>query len=425
MRKTKFAIVPIAAAVGAMFALEASAFEFHGYLRSGGGSNSKDGDQVCFQLPGVGVKYRLGNECETYAEIAFDETLFKGKDGVEFKYHGMLAYKTRQAQDFESLKFDDSENDIALRQNWIEAKNIPFLRGATVWGGKRYYRRNDVHINDFYYWDPSGPGFGIEDINLGGAKLAYALFRNNLDTGSNKESATRHDLRAYGINLGGFGDLEIGLNYTSADTQKSDRNSGWAVNVQHFLGNLAGGFNKLALQYGTGAAASLNAYPSLVVDDDATRFRIVEQFQWQLGPSFSGMLTAVYEDSEKVYGNITSTPVDLGQNQKWLSFGIRPIWHINDYFRINFEYGYDQVKPDNGPKRTLNKFTIAPAIATGPTFWARPELRLFATYAKWNNAARDAGILGQQNCAATGVSDNPFGCNTNGTTYGFQVEAWF
>jgi|SRR6266850_7368614 len=37
-------------------------FEFHGYFRSGYGVNSKGGQQVAFQAPGAGAKYRLGNE---------------------------------------------------------------------------------------------------------------------------------------------------------------------------------------------------------------------------------------------------------------------------------------------------------------------------------------------------------------------------
>jgi maltoporin len=47
------------------------AFEFHGYFRSGFGGNGKGGQQVAFQAPGAGAKYRLGNETETYSELIF------------------------------------------------------------------------------------------------------------------------------------------------------------------------------------------------------------------------------------------------------------------------------------------------------------------------------------------------------------------
>ncbi len=50
---------------------EVKSFEFHGYLRSGYGLNSVGGQQVAFQAPGSGAKYRLGNEAETYGEFIF------------------------------------------------------------------------------------------------------------------------------------------------------------------------------------------------------------------------------------------------------------------------------------------------------------------------------------------------------------------
>ena len=50
---------------------EVRGFEFHGYLRSGYGLNSKGGQQVAFEAPGADAKYRLGNEAETYAELIF------------------------------------------------------------------------------------------------------------------------------------------------------------------------------------------------------------------------------------------------------------------------------------------------------------------------------------------------------------------
>lgn len=455
MRKTKFAIVPIAAAVGTLFALEASAFEFHGYLRSGLGSTlSKDGNQACFQLPGAFTKYRLGNECETYAEMAFDETAFKGKDGAEFAYHAMLAYKTTQARDYESL--NDTGNDIAVRQFWVEAKNIPFLRGAGVWAGKRFYRRNDVHITDFFYWDASGPGVGIENVSLGPVKLHYAIFRNTNRADRTQTvvlspittppgqttivtaqkvtddtvAATRHDLRISDIPFFGGGNLEIGLQYNSADVDTSrdrapgtsggelcdqDRNSrcdedGWAVTLQHFQGGLWGGFNKLALQYFQGSAASgAHAYPNNALGSSRKIYRVVEQIQIQPVPQFSGMGTIVYHQDK--------------DNYTWWSAGIRPVFHVNDYFKVQAEIGYDQVKPKNPEPgdgtRRLTKFTIAPTIVAGGTFWSRPEIRLFYTHARWNDKARDfwGGVAG-----GTG---GRFGSDTSGDTIGAQVEAWF
>jgi maltoporin len=407
MKRKAIKLAPIAAAL-ALTCGSASALEFHGYLRSGGGTNSKDGSQVCFSLPGAYSKYRLGNECETYAEIALDHNVFDGKDGVKFDYHGRLAYISNQQQDFESFK--DNGRDIALRENWFEAKNLPFMSGGTLWAGKRFYQRQDVHITDFFYWDTSGYGLGAENVNVGPGKLSYAIFRNS---SSQTSATTRHDIRFGGLQLpGGFGDLTFGLMYNKADTTSTTNNkSGLAVNVQHFMGGVLGGFNKFAVQYGKGSASNMAwAYPDNSAGSDKKTFRIVEQLQWQLSRDFSGMATLVHQDQK--------------DNYKWTSFGVRPVWHISDYTKLQVELGRDQVKPTSGDAtnrqtRTLDKVTVAPTLVAGRGFWARPEMRVFYTYAKWNAAARDlwGGVAG----GTGGV----FGSSTNGSTYGFQVEGWW
>jgi maltoporin len=54
--------------------LSANALEFAGYLRSGIGNSLEGGKQSCFKLPGAETKYRLGNECEQYAELELPRT---------------------------------------------------------------------------------------------------------------------------------------------------------------------------------------------------------------------------------------------------------------------------------------------------------------------------------------------------------------
>lgn len=55
--------------------VQAKTFEFHGYLRSGYGLNGLRGQQVAFEAPGAGAKFRLGNEAETYGELIFVNNL--------------------------------------------------------------------------------------------------------------------------------------------------------------------------------------------------------------------------------------------------------------------------------------------------------------------------------------------------------------
>lgn len=64
--------LPLALAIGAVLSsASAMAVDFHGYARSGIGWTNNGGEQQCHKLAGAGSKYRLGNECETYAELIY------------------------------------------------------------------------------------------------------------------------------------------------------------------------------------------------------------------------------------------------------------------------------------------------------------------------------------------------------------------
>jgi maltoporin len=83
---------------------------------------------------------------------------------------------------------------------------------------------------------------------------------------------------------------------------------------------------------------------------------------------------------------------------------------------LAFQVGYDFVNPVEGGDRTLFKVTPAIELSAGRGFFARPELRLFATYATWDSAAGQNGVV---------LGGNPFGDNGHGWTYGMQAEAWW
>lgn len=61
----------------------------------------------------------------------------------------------------------------------------------------------------------------------------------------------------------------------------------------------------------------------------------------------------------------------------------------------------------------LFKVTLAQQWQAGPSIWARPVIRIFATYADWNegNFPQTPGIIS--------ASD------TSGLTFGAQMEAWW
>jgi maltoporin len=428
MKLTKILSV-VAVLALAVAASPASAVDLHGYLRSGIGGNGDGGKQVCFQLEPIGYKFRLGNECETYAEIEFGQTLFKDKSGLEFTYTGMLAYKSATIADYESLK--DSTNDIALRQNWVGVK-VPQWGGISLWAGKRYYHRNDVHIIDLFYWEVSGPGAGVEEIDVGIGKLGVAVFQDRRAAGSagDRKQSWRPDIRLSNIAVNPNGSLELGLDLNYVSQQTAVKTTGeetlsyWAT-IQHNQVDFFGGFNKLAFQYATGMLAPMSNYPQYGNKSASKSWRVVETFVFQPTEKVSGMFTLVYADRTARYGG--TGPWD---SAKELSVGVRPQYHFSEIFKLAAEVGYQQITPKDkasGTSGALTKFTLAPTISppAGPAgaFFTRPELRAFVTVAQWDKGAQQWNMAG----AGWGAPDGngAFGHAKSGTTFGFQVESWF
>jgi maltoporin len=170
--------LPLALAIAAgVLTTQAMAVDFKGYARSGIGWTGSGGEQQCFQATGAGSKYRLGNECETYAELKLGQEVWKEGD-KSFYFDTNLAYSVSQRSDWEDVT-------PGFREVNVQGKNlIEWLPGANMWAGKRFYQRHDVHMIDFYYWDISGPGAGLENIDLGFGKLSAAVTRNSESGGS-------------------------------------------------------------------------------------------------------------------------------------------------------------------------------------------------------------------------------------------------
>ena len=103
---------------------------------------------------------------------------------------------------------------------------------ATFWAGARFYDRQDVHINDFYYRDPSGFGGGVEDVALGErAKLAVAWIGGTQDelesSGVPASDRFRFNKNTVDVKLCGFGlgrtraSVAVDLSRFAGDEDKS------------------------------------------------------------------------------------------------------------------------------------------------------------------------------------------------------------
>ncbi|WP_148864505.1 maltoporin [Marinobacter fonticola] len=400
------------------------AFDFKGYFRSGIGSSAGGGDQACFKAEGAGAKYRLGNECETYAELQFGDEVFREGD-TSFYVDSMIAYVTKQRNDYEEV--GDEDNEIAVRQFNVQGTNvIESLPGSMLWIGKRYYQRHDVHINDFFYWDVSGPGAGLQDIDVGAGLLHVAWTRSSNDEqGDDVEidddalaTVTNDilDVRWTDIPVNPGGLLEFGVDYGQANLNDAQERAGFSdqdgylFTTEHHQTEFLGGFNKLTFQYATDSMiASRQGRPNSNMLNEGDMIRVIDHGLIPLSSNLDMFYVGIYED----------TSFDNDTGNKWLSAGIRPTYYWSELMSTAVELGFDRVSPEASGEddRDLQKITIAQQWQPGAKFFARPQLRLFVTYANWDEDVYDAEAAGGTN----ELDDN----EGDGLTFGAQAEVWW
>jgi len=385
----------------------AQALEFAGYLRSGLGGSTSGGSQSCFHLPGADSKYRLGNECEQYAELELRQDLLTLDDGSVLSVDGMASLYNKYGH---NPSFDGDNGTVRMPEMFAKWSNLPSLNGGSVWAGRRYYKRNDIHISDFYYWNQSATGGGIEDVKIGDLKYSYAFSRK--DNLYQKDYLNRHDFNVAGFKTNTDGQMEFGVSYIDVP-ERRDTHQGWAITAQHVQKNFLGGKNKFALQYGEGPGTGLGYTGDPTLDTSNKSYRAVEFFDWQITRQFGGQIEAVYQKDIR----------PDGQGQNWISLGVRPTYAITEQFKLVTELGHDQIEAPGGTRK-LSKFTFAPTWSPrGPDFWTRPEIRLYYTYASWNAAAQRAA---NQFDAGSALSDTgSFGSALHGSNFGVQVEYWW
>jgi maltoporin len=227
----------------------------------------------------------------------------------------------------------------------------------------------------------------------------------------------RNDVQLRGIRPYESLEVQIGFQYIANFSNDPATHGGWGATLQ-FVHRLLGGDDKLAFQYGRGGGTGFGTlarfyYPDFSLRHDASesRFRIVDVLTVQPTDSVGAQVGLVYQRDD--LGN-------LGSKTSWYSAGGRVSYAFTRHAKLLGEAGYDYVKKSNGSDpQWLAKFTIAPAITAGKGLLARPELRLFYTWATWNAAAQGATIDSGR------LYTDTYPNLRSGATFGLQGETWW
>jgi len=402
--------------------------DFGGYARAGVGLTIRGGKQVCFNLPGADTHWRLGNECDYVIEPQFTGHLVQGNDGSNWGVVVMPGlYRTWEDQN-PSQTDRTWFNDVPaiFRQIYFYGENIPQLANGRVWGGRRYYDRLHLDINDQFLEIHDSDGAGIEDMHVGPGKLSVAFLMNpnseadavpnpiagmpSIPTANNAPFSL--SLRYTDIPTMPDGNIQIWGGWQGDSTSKDQKDVGVAINkadslfrlgVYHTLNKVLGGQNIL------GVKGELGANHQLV------RGVVSQQVPFNSGHSQLDVIGEVRTQRNRANDTMPWA------TDNWGSLGARVDTQLSGPFRFLLEAGWDGVFPAAGDSRHLVKGTACLAINAGDNSGARPTVRIFYTQGIWNDGAKAAFASGAGGNRIAQV----YGDQNTGGSAGIQAEAWW
>jgi maltoporin len=223
-----------------------------------------------------------------------------------------------------------------------------------------------------------------------------------------------YDVRLAKLETNPGGTLELGFDYGHASTrdgvdlQPNASKNGTMSTLEHTQ-SMFDGFNKFVVQYATDSMTSWNSGHSQgsSVDNNGHMLRLLDHGAVKLADDWEMMYVAMYQ-------NIN---LDNSNGTTWYTVGVRPMYKWTPIMSTLFEAGYDNVKSQQTDDHNRQyKLTLAQQWQAGDSIWSRPALRVFATYANWNEKwGYDNGMA--VNGAGRGKD--------NEMTYGAQFEAWW
>jgi len=318
----------------------------------------------------------------------------------------------------------------ALPELFAEAKNI---MGSpwSVWVGARFFRGDDIHIIDhFYFDDHSSQGFGIQRKNT----QFSIMFPATVDTTSSLppyfylnivngtpvlglRNRSVYILEHIVPSKNGY--IKLLAEYQRlADGTLSDTttSSNYPVDYGYVLGakykknistRLPGSFYDASIRLGTGIANGGDGGGSKTFltyggpNLETQRFKsawslaITESILWNISRSYSINAYGIFTKSKGASDSLNRTPDYNGRllfNRKIdFAIGARNTWYIKDWLHLLHELNFSSRKDGTQDPAQMIKFSIAPTVVPNGKrdVWSRPHFRLVYSVAHYNQFAAD------------------------------------
>jgi len=426
---TKCIAMSLAICSAPTLALDTTA-ELHGYVKSGLllTSDGTRGNSVGILKYG---KWRLGNEQNTKIEL-LPTVKMATDEGTWAKFKANLTHETNCTADWNCT--DGNDKSIQYREGYVEMGGFDFAQGVTFWAGKRYNTYNTSnHQYDWEYIQYNGTGGGVDNVDVSFAKMDLGFYAfmpsgdNSVDPVDSSKRGYPEDL-SFNLIFKEIGGTGLALQATGHTMEESTNRPGSATSglglaaAYHFDGfyGFANGYSRVVLQHGEGMAAGDSLGKNgwgFANSEDTKSTRIVFDGLVNLADNVEMSTFAFYQtDSDYAPWSDWSQPTTKGYDREIYAIGVRPHHQITTNFAMQYELGYENSleKKDGGADGGLVKATIAPTLTLETGFWARPQLRAFVTYAKW-----DEGVSGLVDAGYTrdGQKDT--------LNFGVQAELWF
>ncbi|HMG53939.1 MAG TPA: carbohydrate porin [Kofleriaceae bacterium] len=314
---------------------------------------------------------------------------------------------------------DISDIKIMPLQAYIQAKNV-VIPGLTLWIGSNLYRKSDIHICDYFYFN-SLPGQGV-GAYYGGLDVAVltqtgasSFFATDLNAGMPAPATPAIVQRErtmligqYSVPLGietsyvqGLGEFHVVPKAGDATRDAADgvnpTDYGMVGGVKLHLDLGDGDFTDSSVRIGdriaNGAESGGSTYSTFGEPgtdgtySGALGLEVVEHFLWNVDKmvSINGYGTLHFSRGS------TAAAVAVPNNRFDYSFGARPTFYLSDQLHLITEATFQTRKDEGRATGTAVKLSIAPTVVpTGErSAWARPELRLIYTLGLYNQAAVD------------------------------------